>query len=263
LVAGLSACGGTKFLKEPLPLEQQGSLVVGSNESVEVALDWVTVRGGPGTWAKNADWDEYKIRVANLGESPITLNQVQVFDSLGFAADPNDRRKALVKSSKKTVKRYRKVADLDVKAGANAGVMVTGGVVLLAAGSAAAYASAGGAMLGGTGAAAGAGAVAMGAVLAAPVLVVGGIVMAVNNKKVDEEIGLRSTELPLIVKPGTVAELTLFYPLAPSPEKLRLSYLANGVESQFELQCAAELMGLHIESDDNAERELTAQHSDD
>ena len=27
------------------------------------ALDWIIVRDGPGTWAKNVDWDEYLIRV--------------------------------------------------------------------------------------------------------------------------------------------------------------------------------------------------------
>ena len=257
----LSACGGTKMLKEPVPMEIDGSLAVSGNDQVEVVLDWVTVRDGPGTWAKNADWDEYQLRVTNHGSDAITLTDVQVFDSLGYAAEPMDRRKDLVKGSKQTVKRYDKVADLKVKAGANAGLMAAGGVAIFAAGSAAAYTAAYAAVMTGGTAAGGAVMLASGAVLAAPALVGVGIARAVNNGKVDKEIQARSVALPLVVEPGETADLTLFFPLAPSPEKIRVAYEANGMQSEFDLTTADELFGLHIDPEGENMQILFAQRA--
>jgi hypothetical protein len=68
LIIVLSGCGGTKVLKEPEPLQLTNILASTANEQISATLDWVIVRDGPGTWAKNADWDEYLLTVTNLSE---------------------------------------------------------------------------------------------------------------------------------------------------------------------------------------------------
>ena len=55
----VAGCGGTKVLKEPQPLQTTQPLAANSDQEVVATLDWVIVRDGPGTWARNADWDEY------------------------------------------------------------------------------------------------------------------------------------------------------------------------------------------------------------
>jgi hypothetical protein len=52
----LSGCGGTKVLKEAQPIQTTRPLATASDQQVTAILDWVIVRDGPGTWAKNADW---------------------------------------------------------------------------------------------------------------------------------------------------------------------------------------------------------------
>jgi hypothetical protein len=52
----LSGCGGTKVLKEAQPIQTTQPLATASDQQVTAILDWVIVRDGPGTWAKNADW---------------------------------------------------------------------------------------------------------------------------------------------------------------------------------------------------------------
>ncbi len=71
-------------------------------------LDWVIVRDGPGTWAKNSDWDEYLLRVSNLSDQPIRVTRLTVVDSLSTRIESQSTRKALVSGSKETAQRYEK-----------------------------------------------------------------------------------------------------------------------------------------------------------
>ena len=72
----LSGCGGTKILKEPLVLEVTQPLATASNQNVSAELIWVIVRDGPGTWAKNADWDEYLVNVVNESKKAIQFQKL-------------------------------------------------------------------------------------------------------------------------------------------------------------------------------------------
>ena len=124
----MSGCGGTKLLKEPEPLVVTQALATASDQHLSVTLDWVIVRGGPGSWAKNVDWDEYLIRVQNLGDDSIRVTNITVLDSLGTRIETGDSRKQLVKGTKKTKRRY-KGEGLKVKAGVSAGTLFAAGAV--------------------------------------------------------------------------------------------------------------------------------------
>jgi len=240
----ISGCGGTKMLKETQPVQTTQSLAASSDERVEAMLDWVIVRDGPGTWARNADWDEYLLRVSNQSDQPIKVMQLTVVDSLDTRIEPQLGRKQLVKNSKQTARRY-KDSGVKVKAGRGVGTMLVAGAAVTAVGlgaaTAVAFSTMGGMAAGSAGAAAG------GLLLLGPALAVGGIMRGVNNSKVNNEIELRQTILPLEIQAGEETNLDVFFPLAPSPGIVELIYADATGEHRLIIDTSEALGGLHIE----------------
>lgn len=236
----MSACGGSKILKESKPLELKGPLAVETDGNLAATLDWVIVRDGPGTWSKNADWDEYLLHIHSLSDADVTIERIVIHDSLGMLIQSNSNRKQLIKGSRAATRRY-KAQGLKVKAG-------LGGSGLVAAGGASYVAgmSLGAAALGGTGAAATAGAVAVGAIVAAPVLVVGGIIRGANNSKVAAEIEGRHTVLPLTMAADGETALDIFFPISPSPKAIGIQYSQSGAMRVLTIDTAETLNGLHL-----------------
>ena len=52
------------------------ALAASGDARIAASLDWVIVRDGPGTWAKNADWDEYLVTLRNDSAEPVTVTAV-------------------------------------------------------------------------------------------------------------------------------------------------------------------------------------------
>lgn len=233
----LGGCGGTKVLKQPEPIGVSQSLASASDEQISATLDWVIVRDGPGTWAKNADWDEYLIRVQNLGDQPIRVTNVVVMDSLGTRIESRGDRNQLVKGAKQAKRRYRGEG-LEVKAGAGAGTLLAAGAVAGAAG--AAMVAAAPLTIGG-----GAAAVAATGVVLLPVLAVGGVVRGVNNSKVNKEIESRTTLLPIVLQEEEKS-LDVFFPLSPSPRQIEVSYADSQGDHTLIVDTRTALEGLHL-----------------
>ncbi len=238
----VAGCGGSKILKEPEPLVVAHPLATASNQRLSATLDWVIVRDGPGTWAKNADWDEYLLTISNQSDLPIQLTNIIVVDSLNMRIAAQSGRKQLVKASKKTARRYKQ-SGIKVTADSGRGIM---GVAAATAGGAAV----GAAMGSGTVVGAGAGAAAVGAVVLAPVLIVGGILRGARHSAVNTQIEQRQTLLPLDVPAGSELMLDVFFPLAPSPGTVELTYSNATGEHDIVIDTSATLNGLHIESSD-------------
>lgn len=243
LVVVLTGCGGAKVLKKPEPLKTTQPLAVASDLRLATTLDWVIVRAGPGTWAKNADWDEYLLRFKNLTDSPMQITNVWVYDSLGTQINRQLDRRALVKGTKGTKRRYRD-SDIKVKAGMGTGKMLAAGAAVgvvgygLAVGAAAPSFGAG---------AAGGGAGAAGAVLlAAPVIAFLGIKKGVNNSKVNSEIIRRQTVLPLALPSSDEVSAKLFFPLSPSPTHVEVIYTDTEGEYRLVIDTQEALDGLHL-----------------
>lgn len=241
ILAVLGGCGGTKVLKEPQPLVAQEALAAASDTRVSASLDWVIVRDGPGTWAKNADWDEYLVSVRNDTGATISVTSVSVMDSGEHRHDSIANRKKLVKASRKTSKRY-KDDGIKVKAGLGGGALVVAGGLSASVG-----AGAGAAAVYGSGAAVGATA---GALVLAPVLIAGGVVRGVNNGKVNDEIEQRQTPLPLQLEPGASHSFDLFFPIAPSPLELRIDYVDASGEHSIVIDTREALEGLHLAAEE-------------
>ncbi len=234
---GLAGCGGAKVLKQPEPLVLNQPLASASDQRLAANLDWVIVRGAPGAWARNADWDEYLIRVQNLGDDPVTVRRVAVLDSLGTRIGPGNNRKQLVRGAKDTRRRY-KDEQIKIQAGAGAGALLTGAAVTAGA-SAAVVGSAG--ILSSTGAAA-----ATGGLILVPALAIGGVFRGVNNSKVNREIESRQTTLPVIIEDGEEMALDIFLPLTPSPQQVEITYLDSTGEQTLVIDTSRALEGLHL-----------------
>ena len=244
LVAG---CGGTKVLKETQPIQTMQPLAAISDQRVEATLDWVIVRDGPGTWARNADWDEYLLRVGNRSGEPIKVTQLTVVDSLDARIESQSGRKQLVKSSKKTARRYKE-SGIKVKAGRGAGTMLVAGAAVTAIGVVSVVAVAMRTIFSGATTAGSAGAAVSGLLLLGPALAVGGIVRGVNNSKVNNQIELRQTKLPLEIPAGEELGLNVFFPLAPSPKIVELIYIDATGKHSLVIDTSTALDGLHIEA---------------
>lgn len=237
----LAGCGGAKVLKEPYPVEANEPLAVASDTRLTATLDWVIVRDGPGTWSRNADWDEYLIRIQNQGNEPIQITNVVVTDTLGTRIEPAINRKRLVRASRQTVRRY-KGEGLKVKAGAGTGTMMAisagvGATAAALAGSAGVLSSGGAA-------------IALGGVILVPTIAVGSVVRGVNNSKVNKQIETRQTMLPIEVG-GELINLNIFFPLAPSPQQVEIHWVDSTGEHSVVMDTRAALDGLHLQQSAN------------
>jgi len=248
----IAGCGGVKLLKEPQPQQTTQPLSTAADDKVTSTLDWVIVRNGPGAWAKNADWDEYLLRIHNSSAEPILITNITVLDSLEYPVLRRSNRRQLVKGSKENARRYRD-SGLTVKAGAGAGELLVAGAAVTVVGvgvaASAVSTTAYGAVWTG-GVATGTATAATGLLLLGPALAVGGILRGVNNRRVDDEIQRRRTVLPLTVPPGQQQPLDVFVPIAPGPVQVDLFYVDDEGEHRLTFDTRAVLAGLHLESKD-------------
>jgi hypothetical protein len=95
----------------------------------------------------------------------------------------------------------------------------------------------------GTATTAGAAAVVL---LAVPVLAVGGIIRGVNNSKVNHQIETLSTLLPFELQENEEKTLHIFFPLAPSPRHIELTYTDPLGEHALIVDTQTALDGLHL-----------------
>ena len=235
--SALSACAYSKKLEKPIPLEQQGAIAAAADERVAVSIDAVIVRDGPGSWSRNADWDEYLLHVRATSGWSVEVTGVVVTDSLGKAHKPSAYRTQLARESKKTARRYDD-EDLEVTAGTG-GALFAGGVAV--GGTSAAV---GLATLGSSGAAAGA--ATAGALVVAPVLLAAGVVVGIQGRQVELELYRRASEFPVSVAAGADVALDVFVPLAPAPQKVELKYTDPVGEHVLAIDTVTALAGLHL-----------------
>ena len=252
----LSACGGSKLIKNPVPIEFTTPLEQVSDRQVTATLQWVIVRDGPGSWAKYANWDEYLLSVINQTGEEIHITCALIVDSMGFQHSSDSNRSRLVKASKETIKRYKKI-DIGISAGYG------GGAALVAAGVGAGYLASAAlnvaveaALLSGATTTGTMVVAASAAFVVAPILIVGGIMQGVNNHKVTAEIVARHTALPVTVAANETLRLNIFFPLAPSPQRIDIAYSGSIGERVISLDTNEVLDGLHILPSQTYEEDL-------
>jgi hypothetical protein len=237
LALSLPGCGGAKVLKESEAYVATQELVTASDQHLIADLDWVIYRDGPGTWAKNVDWDEYLITVRGRGGDSLQITNITVLDSLGSRVEPRQNRSQLVKGTKEAKRRY-KGEGLKVKAGMGTGTLLAAGAASVA-GSAAVVASAG--VFSSTAATA-----ATGGLILVPAFAVGGVLRGVNNSKVNKQISVRQTQLPYVLPVEEDRTLHIFFPLTPSPRQIEITYVDSQGDHILIVDTQTALEGLHL-----------------
>ena len=242
----VNGCGGAKLLRDPKPIVLAEPIASAVNRTLYASLTGVVCRDGPGSWAANADWDEYIVEVANTGASWVQITEVNLVDSLGYRIAPSDDRKHLVNGTKAAKVRYQ-MEGFQVKAGLDP-LGILGGGAAVTAGTAT--------VVGGSIAAVGVGSswVAIpvywgvaGTVSAGLVVVPGyAIYRAINNSKVNEQILARSTALPIELRDKQSKNLHVFFPITPSPCRIEIHYFDSQGSGALVLDTRNALQGIHL-----------------
>lgn len=203
-----------------------------SDRSAHATVISVVIFKGPGSWKREARWDEYIVMIANRGDAPLVIESTKLMDPLGVAQFPGTDPWKLEKLTYSNWDKYGKKG-VALLAGA-------GGLALYG------YSTVAVALPIGWGGTASAGAVA--ALNVIPVVVAVDLVAVAminrsNKAKVRAEFDRRRLNLPLTIPPGETVTGSFFYPMTPSPASLSVAGKAAGepVELVFELKPLASL----------------------
>lgn len=178
----------------------------------EVTLHSVIIYQGPGSWKREAFWDEYVISIANHGTTPLEVESAALVDFCGESTEPGDHPWHLEKESlsrREQLSRGEKATLIQIGGGfATAGV---GGPLLATS------------LLSST-AAVGSFDLAIACVAVVPFYVGGAVYRNVSSRRdIQAVFARRRLVLPAIVAPGQVVLGSLFFRLAPGPQRLEVS----------------------------------------
>lgn len=193
------------------------------------------VYGGPGSWKREALWDEYVVTIDNRGAQPVIIDSATLGDSAGTTYAAGNDPWALEKQSKNLEKQYRDRGEAFIRT-AGPGVLIVGAgaATISAAAGGTAFVSAG--MVG----------AAAATIVVLPVyyLTVFGINHH-NKKAVMTEFKRRRLPLPLTLAPGETRTGSLFYPMVRNPSSLELRWSSESADRQAVLPLDF-LQGLHV-----------------
>jgi hypothetical protein len=201
----------------------------------EITLSTLIVFKGPGSWKREARWDEYVVKLTNHGTQPLWIETATLIDLMGEPQIPGVDPWQLEKLSYTNWDKYGKTG---LKVVAGAGAMALYGTALMA--------SSVGSFMAGPGAAAG-GSVLLDAIPVVAIVDITAVaIMNHNNKaKVQKEFDRRRLVLPLTMAPDSAAEGSLFFPMTPGPQRL----IVRGKSGETPLELVLELKplaGLHL-----------------
>lgn len=209
-------CVSTKYklAKKNTPPVQPLNIAFPPSPPLEVALAALISYGGPGSWKRQALWDEYVVALENHSDRSLTIDSAVLTDSAGAIYTPGSDPWALEKRSKKLEKQYRDRGEAFIR--------VAGpGVVIVGVGAATASAAAGSTAF----VSAGVVGAAMATIIVLPVYYATVLGINHHNKKaVMTEFNRRRLPLPLTLAPGEMRTGSLFYPMVRSPSSLTLHW---------------------------------------
>jgi hypothetical protein len=183
---------------------------------LEAALNAVITYNGPGSWKRDAFWDEYVVTLRNPGSQVLTVSAVGLADYAGTVQTAGDNPWKLEKQSKTLEEKYR-AAGIAFARYTVPGVLIVGGVsALVAAGSSGwvGYAAIGGA--------------GIATVVVLPVYY--GTVLAINHfdkVRMEKEFTRRRIVLPISLAPGETRTGSFFFPMVPSLRSLAFHWTSE------------------------------------
>ena len=248
ILSSLTSCVSAKYkmasedTPPPVPLNLRAEA-----HSVDALIDTVIIYAGPGSWKREAYWDEYLLSITNHGEHPVDLTSATLIDFQGNPVVAGDEPWELQEQSKEWIEHYDsgttgvalKVGGASVMTGA-----VVGGIALAVGGSAS--------FAGPSGAALAAAAAPVAALVALPIIGFGAILVNVEGKlKIEEEFNRRRLMLPATIQPGQVAQGSLFFRITPGPQRLTLFFAGAKPDAEPDFAISVDLTplsDLHIDT---------------
>jgi hypothetical protein len=190
--------------------------------------------GGPGSWKREAFWDEYVMIMHNDGDQALNITSATLMDYESAVRPAGSDPWALERESKTLEKRYR-------DAGIAFSRMAAPRVIASAA-EPTVVASAG---IGTAGA-------ATAATLTAVALPVYGVTIfginMHNKAAIKKEFNRRRMQLPLTLGPGETRAGSFFFPMVPNPRSLTVCWNSSAGEGETTLELPF-LQGLHVTGD--------------
>ena len=238
----LSGCVSAKYKSAAKSTPPAAALnLTAAQPPVEATVNTVIVFHGPGSWKRDAYWDEYVVSVVNRGAVPLVVESAGLTDFGGDATAPGDNPWLLEKLSlSRQDEINRRAKSALVQIGQGYVVVGVSGVIV----GATVTGIAGTATAGGAAFAAG---LAGAAIL--PFYIGGTVYRNISSRHdIENEFAHRRLVLPATVAPGGVAQGSLFFRISPGPQRLALRG-RSGAEPVEVAIGLAPLRSLHLQPD--------------
>jgi hypothetical protein len=213
LLTGCVSEGYLKAKKDTLP--PQALNVPFAPGRLEAALNAVITYNGPGSWKRDAFWDEYVVTLRNPGSQVLTVCAAQLTDFAGTVQTAGENPWKLEKQSKTLEEKYRETR-VAFERYSTPGIVIVGGAAAIG------FGTAGGGMLAGYAAVAGTAGIAL---VALPAYY--GVVLTINHHNkvgMEKEFNRRRIALPLALGPGETRTGSFFFPMVPGPRSLAVRW---------------------------------------
>jgi hypothetical protein len=225
-----SGCVSAKYQRAPVT--PQAAMNLRSAESdIEAVVQSVIIYRGPGSWKKDAYWDEYVVGLANHSKEDVTIESVALVDAIDQTQTPGTDPWVLEKESRENLKKYEHIGrrilvgvGLGVAWGASPALAIGGGL----AGSSSV------ALLGVT------------TFFAIPAIVVTKVVVDKNARNsIKSEFDSRRLRMPIELPAGFTKNGSFFFPISPGPQRM----LVRGTRASGPFSITVDLSalsGLHL-----------------
>lgn len=232
-----TGCVSNRFKKAPKNTPPPHLLnVTFASAQLEGTLTSLITFNGPGSWKRNAFWDEYVVFLRNPGSEPLTVSSVSLVDDSGTSRPPGSNPWALEKQSKTLEQKYKETGLAFVRYTVP-GVLISGTGLTIAV-------SSGIGIMGP--ASAGASLAAGATIIALPLYYLAVVSINHDNRKtMEREFHRRRLALPLTLAPGETRTGSLFFPMVPSPRSLNLNWSTGPITGESVLPLDF-LKGLHL-----------------
>ena len=241
IVLTVSGCAFSKYKMAnkdtPPPFEMNLNL---DQPPIDVLLHSVIIYKGPGSWKREAYWDEYIVSITNKGSLPLSIESATLVDFQDKYNSAGSNPWELEKQSKAWWKGIR-------ANGISSGIAIGAGMT--ASGLAFVSGFSGGVWTGYS--ISGIGAVGAVGLVALPAVGVSYIVGNLRgHKRIEREFDRRRLVLPVIIQTGKVVKGSLFFPITAGPKCLILHYKMD--EEEYDTKFAlSPLKTLHFKEKEN------------
>jgi len=223
----LSGCATTRFIANPAPPKELK--LSGKDQNFEVVLDYIILPNGPGSWVKNALWDEYVLTLRNLSDKDVTAERFRIVDPRGVYVNSGFNPLQLESASRMLANTYQDI-------GITTAVGVGSEALLLAGGLA----------------------MAPVALVALPVYEVCSMGKMFSETQDSEKIGKEFTRRMLVavdLSGNATVTGSIFFPIIPSPKSLVIEYRMKSETKTLEISLE-KLAGLHVAPKNKSEEKM-------